>query len=84
MEWNVVKISQTSGNNVPFVSIGRGQLDFNAVACDLINDCGNYRFVQLLTGKENGNTVVAVKFLKEALSLVLLLWLSFYLSLPYQ
>ena len=42
MEWNVVKISQTSGNNVPFVSIGRGQLDFNAVACDLINDCGDY------------------------------------------
>ena len=66
MEWNVVKISQTSGNNVPFVSIGRGQLDFNAVACDLINDCGDYRFAQLLTGKENGKTVVAVKFLKEA------------------
>lgn len=66
MEWNVVKISQTSGNNVPFVSIGRGQLDFNAVACELVGDCGDYKFAQLLTGKEKGKTVVAVKFLKEA------------------
>ncbi len=65
MEWNVVKISQTSGKNVPFVSIGRGQLDFNAVACDLIGDDGQYKYVQLLTAKEKGKTVVAVKFLEE-------------------
>ena len=63
MEWNVVKISQTSGNTVPFVSIGRGQLDFNAVACDLVNDNGNYKYAQLLTAKDKGKTVVAVKFL---------------------
>ena len=65
MEWNVVKISQTSGNNVPFVSIGRGQLDFNAVACSLVDDCGQYKYAQLLTGKEKGKTVVAVKFLQD-------------------
>ena len=65
MEWNIVKISQTSGNNVAFVSIGRGQLDFNAVACDLVNDDGSYKYAQLLTGRENGKTVVAVKFLTE-------------------
>lgn len=65
MEWTVVKISQTSGNNVPFVSIGRGQLDFNAVACDLINDDGSYKYAQLLKRQEKGKTVVAVKFLKE-------------------
>lgn len=65
MEWNVVKISQTSGNKVPFVSIGRGQLDFNAVACDLVGDHGQYKFAQLLTAKEKGKTVVAVKFLKD-------------------
>ena len=65
MEWNVVKISETSGNNVPFVSIGRGQLDFNAVACDVVGDCGQYKYAQLLTGKEKGKTVVAVKFLEE-------------------
>ena len=62
MEWNVVKIRQTSGNNVPFVSIGRGQLDFNAVACDLINDRGDYKFAQLLTGKENGKTVELLSY----------------------
>ena len=65
MEWNVVKISQTSGNTVPFVSIGRGQLDFNAVACDLVNDNGNYKYAQLLTAKDKGKTVVAVKFLEK-------------------
>ena len=65
MEWNIVKIDQTKGNNVPFVSIGRGQLDFNAVACDLVKDDGSYRYAQLLTAKENGKTVVAVKFLIE-------------------
>ena len=65
MEWNVVHINQTTGRNVPFVSIGRGQMDFNAVACDLVNDDGSYRYAQLLTGKENGKTVVAVKFLAD-------------------
>ena len=65
MEWNIVKIDQTRANNAAFVSIGRGQLDFNAVACDLVNDNGSYRFAQLLTGKDNGKTVVAVKFLVE-------------------
>lgn len=65
MEWSVVTISKTSGNNVPFVSVGRGQLDFGAVACDLVNDDGSYKYAQLLTGKENGKKVVAVKFLKS-------------------
>lgn len=65
MEWEIVKIDQTKGNNAPFVSIGRGQLDFNAVACDLVRDDGSYKFAQLLTGKDKGKTIVAVKFLKE-------------------
>lgn len=65
MEWNVVKISRTSGNTVPFVSIGRGQLDFNTVACDLVNDNGNYKYAKLLTAKDKGKTVVAVKFLEN-------------------
>ena len=66
MEWQVVNIESNSGNNIPFVSIGRGTLDFNAVACDLVNDDGSYCYAQLLTGKEkNGKVVVAVKFLKQ-------------------
>ncbi len=56
MEWTVVKIKETSGNNVPFVSIGRGQLVFNAVACDLVQDNGDYHYAQLLTSKEKGKT----------------------------
>lgn len=66
MEWTVVAIKQTSGKNAPFVSIGNGRLEFNAAACDLIDDHGQYRYVQLLTAKEKGKTVVAAKFLQEA------------------
>ena len=66
MEWTEVPVSQASGKNVPFVSIGRGQLDFSAVACDLVGDCGQYKFAKLLTAKEGGVPVVAVKFLQEA------------------
>jgi len=65
MEWNIVEIKETSGKNIPFVSIGRGQLDFNAVACDLVNDVGQYNYAQILTGKENLKIVIAVKFLTE-------------------
>ena len=65
MEWNVVKIDETSGKNTPFVSIGRGQLIFNAFACNLLNDDGKYKYAQLLTAKENGKPVVAVKFLEK-------------------
>ena len=65
MEWNVVKIDQTKGNNAPFVSIGRGQLDFNAVACELVGDDGSYKYAQFLRGKDKGKPVIAVKFLTE-------------------
>ena len=63
--WQVVKVENVSGKNVPFVSIGRGSLDFNAIACDLVNDDGSYKYAQLLEGKENSKKVIAVKFLKE-------------------
>ena len=66
MEWSVVRVSQTSGKNVPFVSIGRGQLDFNAAACELVGDSGQYKYAQLLKGREKGGVVVAVKFLEES------------------
>ncbi len=65
MEWSIVKIKQTSGNNVPFASIGRGQIEFNAVACDLLKDDGHFCYAQLLTAKDKGKTIVAVKFLRE-------------------
>lgn len=65
MEWNVVKVSKTSGKSAPFVSIGRGQLDFSAAACDLLEDYEKYKYAQLLTAKEKGKAVVAVKFLEN-------------------
>lgn len=65
MEWQVVKVKNGSGKNVPFVSIGRGQLDFNAIACELVGDNGNYKYAQFLKGKEKSKSVIAVKFLTE-------------------
>ena len=65
MEWQVYKVGEASGKSVPFVSIGRGQLIFSAVACKLVNDNGNYKYAKILTGKERNKQVVAVKFLEE-------------------
>ena len=65
MEWEVFKLNQTGGRTAPFVSIGRGTLDFSQAACELINDNGSYKYAQILTGKEKGKAVVAVKFLTE-------------------
>ncbi|MDE6441580.1 MAG: hypothetical protein K2L12_02355 [Clostridia bacterium] len=65
MEWQVVKIKQADGRSSAFVSIGRGQFDFNAEACKLVGDTGNFKFAQLLTAQEDGKVVVAVKFLEE-------------------
>ena len=65
MEWQVVKIKPTDGRSSAFVSIGRGQLDFNAEACKLVEDTGNFKFAKLFTAQENGKVVVAVKFLEE-------------------
>lgn len=65
MEWQVVTIKQEDGRSSAFVSIGRGQLDFNAEACKLVKDTGNFKFAQLLTAQENGKIVFAVKFLEE-------------------
>ncbi len=65
MEWEVFSIKQTGGRTAPFVSIGRGALDFSQAACELINDDGSYKYAQILTGKEKGKAVVAVKFLTD-------------------
>lgn len=65
MEWEVFKLRETGGRTTPFVSIGRGTLDFSQAACELINDNGTYKYAQILTGKEKGKAVVAVKFVTE-------------------
>ena len=65
MEWQVVNIKQTDGRSSAFVSMGRGQLDFNSEACKLVEDSGKFKYAQLLTAQENGKVVYAVKFLEE-------------------
>ncbi len=65
MEWEVFALNQAGGRTAPFVSIGRGTLDFSQAACDLINDTGEYKYAQILTSRENGKPVVGVKFLLE-------------------
>ncbi len=65
MEWQVVKINKAGGNSIPFVSIGNGRLEFNAVSCSILGDNGQYKYAQILRGKEKGKSVIAVKFLTE-------------------
>ncbi len=65
MEWEVFALKQTGGRTAPFVSIGRGALDFSQAACELINDNGQYKYAQILTAKEKGKVVVGVKFLTD-------------------
>jgi hypothetical protein len=64
-EWKVFKLKESDGKTAPFVSIGRGTLDFSQAACALINDNGRYRYAQILTRIENGKTVAAVSFLED-------------------
>ena len=65
MDWEVYKLKESGGRTAPFVSIGRGTLDFSGSACALINDNGQYKYAQILKGKDRGKAVVAVKFLEE-------------------
>lgn len=65
MEWKIFELKESGGRTAPFVSIGRGTLDFSQAACELINDSGKYKYAQILTGKEGGKTVAAVRFLEE-------------------
>ena len=65
MEWQIVKVNETKGRSVPFASIGRGRIEFSAAACDLVHDKGDYKYAQILKGKENGKTVIGVKFYEE-------------------
>ena len=65
MEWEVFTLKQTGGRTAPFVSIGRGTLDFSQAACELVNDTGKYKYAQILTAKEKGKAVVGVKFLTD-------------------
>ena len=66
MEWYDEIPDQVSGRKVPFVSIGRGMLDFNAVACELIGDEGQYRYAKIRSGRdENGKLKRAVQFLTD-------------------
>ena len=67
MEWNVVSIKKTTeGNKAPFASIGRGSVNFNAAACELLGDYNKFKYAQFLTAKgKNGKLIVGVKFLEE-------------------
>ena len=64
-EWKVVTPEVSKGRKAPFVSIGRGKLDFNAAACDLVGDDGSYTHAQILEAKDGNKTIVGVRFFKE-------------------
>ena len=58
-------MTKKKSRNYPYASVGRGRLEINAVACDLLGDIGQYRFAKFLATTENNRPIVIVEFLEE-------------------
>jgi len=65
MSWELFTVDKKGGKSTPFVSIGRGNLNFSALACELVEDRGQYKYAQIYTQNEKGKRVAAVKFLED-------------------
>ncbi len=66
MIWETVKIkNDKKGRNTAFASIGFGRIVLNTAACDLIEDFGAYKYVQILKGIKDGKLCVGLKLLKD-------------------
>lgn len=63
MKWQVVSVKNKSTEKIPFINVGQDRLFFNEIACELIQDVGQYKYVQFLKGEEDGKEVIAAKFL---------------------
>lgn len=61
IEWKEVELKPRTSRNAPFISIGRGGIDVNAVACDLVGDTGQYTHAKLLKAGE----MIGIQFLTK-------------------
>ena len=66
MIWETVKIkNERKGRTMPYASVGFGRLSLSTAACDLIEDCDSFKFVELLKAVVNNETLIGVRFLSE-------------------
>ena len=66
MDWEVVKISGESKSRLqPCASVGFGRLYFNVAACELLDKCDDYEYVELLKGRIRNKLCIGVRFLKK-------------------
>jgi len=69
MKWEVVKVQDDvhprSGRVIPYASVGFGRISLNTAACSLIDNYGQYQYVELLKGRQKNKLCIGVRFLKE-------------------
>ena len=66
MNWETVKIkNDRKGRTMPYASVGFGRLSLSSAACELIDNYGDYSYVELLKAVFNNETLIGIRFLKE-------------------
>lgn len=66
MAWELVKINNNkSGKNSAYASIGFGGIVLSSAACDLVENVGKYKYVQVYKSRQNGRLCVGIKLLED-------------------
>ena len=66
MAWELVKINNNkSGKNSAYASIGFGSIVLSSAACDLVENVGKYKYVQLYKTRQGGGLRVGIKLMEN-------------------
>ena len=66
MAWELVKINNNkSGKYSAYASIGFGSIELSSAACDLVENVGKYKYVQLYKTRQGGGLRVGIKLMEN-------------------
>ena len=66
MAWELVKINNNkSGKYSAYASIGFGSIVLSSAACDLVENVGKYKYVQLYKTRQGGGLRVGIKLMEN-------------------
>ena len=69
MKWEVVKVSNTERprgrQSAPYASVGFSRISLNTAACALIDNHFQYKYAELLKGRQKNKLCIGVRFLRE-------------------
>ncbi len=69
MKWEVVKVQSRERNlrsgSAPYASVGFGRIALNITACSLIENYEQYKYAELLKGRQRSKLCIGVRFLLE-------------------